>query len=670
MTSAPDGPTEFRLDHQADAAVAAAGGSRAIVHWRFPMAIPGLDRNEKRLWEDWNRRNEGRLNQVLIGSLVAKLRTWKPTVLVLDAVGKDDAVGRLVNQAALKAVKWAADATYLVKQAEVTGLEPWKVSRVYVRLADGSSGDAMVSPHEYLPHRGRVTHLVATEAESLLHAPSRQTGKSEAYRLLYDRTSVKETARKDFFTGIVLWPGSDARRKLAKVDEARLARHQALAKRQRNFQAVAELTASDPRSGAQLIAQIDGITSGFDKERAAVQLLKLADDYRRHSRWDLAEATWIEQVTRYPGAKASLQAMQQLFHLWGGAETAWYRARQVAVLRDQFRPDFTTMRGRLAKAAQMMRQPAMLRNASVLDLGPDPADFVTAPDALPSDRNAQRRGKGIRHWQEQAFRMATVIRKRDPEFYLSPKIQFSMAALLRSRGAFRGTQRTYQRFQHKTGGGRWSTAANAELWLVAPRGTPPKPTVICTRAAARPRLDGVLSDTCWQNAKAVWLTPAKQSDDKLRKPSFILVSYDSEFLYVAGSVPQVISPAGADAKMSKRVRDADLSLFDRIGIRLDVDRDYATWYSLDIDQRGWTADACWGDRAWDPKWYVAAERDKDNWRFEVAIPWKELVPVPPRRGTIWGIGFVRTVPARGVQSWTHPSGKTTRPETFGLMRFD
>ncbi|MFQ5733761.1 MAG: YCF48-related protein, partial [Planctomycetaceae bacterium] len=666
----PDGPTEFRLDHRADDAVTTAGGSTAILNWRFPVALPGLDRDDKRLWADWNRRHEGRLRDVLIGSLVARLRTWKPTVVVLDPAAKDDGVTKLVNAAVLQAVKWAGDSTHLVRQAEVAGLEPWKVSRVYVRLADGSSGDATVSPHEYLPHRGEVNHMVATAAESLLQSPGRQTGKPQAYRLLVDRNPAKETARRDFFTGIVLWPGTDARRKLATIDESKLARRQKLAKRQRNFQAIGELIANDSRMGGQWIAQLGEVTAGMDGERAAVQLMKLADDYRRHSRWDLAEATWIEQVARYPDAHASLHAMRQLFHLWGGAETAWHRAKRVAVRRSRFSPDLSTLQHRLAKAVRITRLPAASRNVGDVDLGPDPAKFLTAPESAPLDRNAQRRGKGVRHWRDQALRMAAVIRKRDPDFYLSPDVQFPLAALLRSRGAHRATQRALQRFQHKTGGGTWKTTADSEMWMLAPRGTPPKPTVLCKRTQTRPTLDGVLSDSCWRDAKAVWLTPAKESGDALRELSFVLLAYDSEYLYLAGNCPQTIAPPGADAETSKRTRDADLSAFDRLGIRLDVDRDYATYYSLDVDQRGWTFDACWGDRSWNPKWHVAADRDAKSWRFEVAIPWKELVPTPPRRGTTWGVGFVRTVPAVGVQSWTHPVGKTPRPETFGLMRFD
>jgi photosystem II stability/assembly factor-like uncharacterized protein len=682
----PDGPVDFTLDHRAAAAVAAAGGNAAVLGWRFPVALPGLDRDSKRLWADWNLRSEGRLRDVMLGSLTAAIRTWRPTVLVLDTAAEGDALTKLLNRAVITAVNQAGDPAAFPRQAELAGLGPWKVTRIFLRLPDGSSGQATVSPHEYLPYRGAVNHSVATAAEARLQPPRRPTGKHEAYHLILDRANKPDAVVKGFFSRLTLWPGTEARRKLAPVDDKDLERQLKLAERQRNFQAIVELTGHDSRMSAQLIAQLSRVTSGMDDERASVQLMKLAGEYRRHSMWELAEATWIEQVTRYPNTAAALSAMQNLFHLWGGAETAWHRAKEVGVHRSRSTRDrdLVGLHARIGRAARMLQLPPELRDASRYDLGPDPLEFLKTPDDLPKDRNGERRAKGMRHWQDQALQMAALIRKRDPRLYLEPRIQFPLAALLRSRGAWRTAQRGYQRFQRgepgasatralrglTPAGSPWQKAADSEMWMLAPRGGSPRPLVVCKSAGTRPVLDGVLSDPCWENAKAVWLTSTKESRDSLGGNAFVMFAWDADYLYIAGSVPNVISPPGANAKPSNRRRDADLSLFDRIGIRLDVDRDYATWYSLDVDQRGWTHDSCWGDDSWDPKWLVAPDRDGKTWRFEAAIPLKELVPSRPRRGTTWGVGVVRTVPAIGVQSWTHPVGHTPRPESFGLLRFE
>ena len=80
----------------------------------------------------------------------------------------------------------------------------------------------------------------------------------------------------------------------------------------------------------------------------------------------------------------------------------------------------------------------------------------------------------------------------------------------------------------------------------------------------------------------------------------------------------------------KRARDADLSRFDRVSLLLDLDRDYQTYFHLQIDQRGAVAEDCWGDRTWDPRWFVACKPGPDGWTAEAAIPLLEarLDPFP------------------------------------------
>jgi len=40
-----------------------------------------------------------------------------------------------------------------------------------------------------------------------------------------------------------------------------------------------------------------------------------------------------------------------------------------------------------------------------------------------------------------------------------------------------------------------------------------------------------------------------------------------------------------------------LEPFDRVSILLDLDRDYATYFQLQVDQRGAVRDDCWGDQS-------------------------------------------------------------------------
>ena len=86
-----------------------------------------------------------------------------------------------------------------------------------------------------------------------------------------------------------------------------------------------------------------------------------------------------------------------------------------------------------------------------------------------------------------------------------------------------------------------------------------------------------------------------------------------------------------------RIRDADLSAHDRVDVFLDMDRDFATYYRLTIDHRGWTNDSCCGDSTWDPKWYVAARTEGGYWTVEAAIPLRELTSRPPAAKEVWAL---------------------------------
>jgi hypothetical protein len=198
---------------------------------------------------------------------------------------------------------------------------------------------------------------------------------------------------------------------------------------------------------------------------------------------------------------------------------------------------------------------------------------------------------------------------------------------------------------------------------------PTQKTVQCKMVEQRPHLDGLLSDDCWQQAEEI---PLSDKDVPLDPNSHavVFVAHDAEHLYFAMSIPKVAGlPDDAPVTLGRK-HDQDLSRYDRVALHLDIDRDFLTWYTIEIDQRGCVAESCCGDSGWNPKLYVKADNsDSDRWRIEGAIPLRELVPRPPQAGDTWGLAVVRTVPAVRLESWSHPAARQPRPETFGLIRF-
>jgi len=119
-----------------------------------------------------------------------------------------------------------------------------------------------------------------------------------------------------------------------------------------------------------------------------------------------------------------------------------------------------------------------------------------------------------------------------------------------------------------------------------------------------------------------------------------------------------------------RPRDADLESHDRLELLIDLDRDYATYFRLAVDHRGWTAESCWGDRSWNPQWFVAVSSQPKSWSIEAAIPLRELTGATPGAKTAWAIGLQRIVPGVGFQSWTAPASADIQPQGFGYLLFE
>jgi hypothetical protein len=146
-----------------------------------------------------------------------------------------------------------------------------------------------------------------------------------------------------------------------------------------------------------------------------------------------------------------------------------------------------------------------------------------------------------------------------------------------------------------------------------------------------------------------------------------MLSYDNKFLYIA---LRCRHPAGQGQPPAKdRPRDADLRAFDRVSILLDVDRDYSTYFRLQVDQRGCVCEDCWGDARWNPQWFVAIHSDEESWCIEAAVPLNELTGEPIARGSAWACNIVRILPGRGIQAWSTPAGVEPRPEGMGLLVF-
>jgi photosystem II stability/assembly factor-like uncharacterized protein len=688
-----DGINDAEATDRLHEAVIRAGGSMAQMGWQLPLAIPGLDRDLDRLIADWNRRTENRLDDVLLGSLVRQIRTWRPNVLIIDPPESGGPLAKLIGEAAQRAVISAADPTSFVEHQELAGLEPWQVQKVFVRLPAGSSGPVQFEPFHYLPRTGETTQVVAASAEALfLETPDTHV-RRESFRLLGAPAENRKSGSRDLaasaanngngsgslFAGISLVAGGPARRAMSLLDDTNLEARLKGIQKLRNFAAYSDQMLDDERRAGQLIAQLPGLARGLSDADAAWQLWHLAERYQEVGQWELGELALSELIEKYPSQPAALRATQRLMQAWGSNEVTWRRLRRSSTetKRHQSRPDLTVPQAVQFAEARLEKQ-SQKAQRTVFNSDDEEAENVlenevaTPPPAGPAPvekhvthRDLDRKQKA---WRARAFKLLADLKRRDPALAADPVVQFPVAALHRQRTAHLKADEIYQRFASAQAGTPWAQAASGELWLGDVSNPPTSPVTRCNFTSSRPVLDGVLDDLCWEQGFPNALTATPRPGDGPCPQ--VLVCYDRDHLYFAARVPRAAGFRTDGPFEGKRRHDEDLSEFDRIVVSFDVDRDYVTSYQFAVDQRGCSHDSCWHDASWNPKWFVAVMGDEAEWRVEAAIPLDELVPYIPGGGVAWALGATRITPAVGLESWSHPASADPRPETFGLLRFD
>jgi hypothetical protein len=261
---------------------------------------------------------------------------------------------------------------------------------------------------------------------------------------------------------------------------------------------------------------------------------------------------------------------------------------------------------------------------------------------------------------------AKQLGQLQPALLAEPAVRFPLAVAQRNLGLTAQAETYYVGLRHSRPRDAWRAAAQMELWLGQPKDRPAKPVWICAQASEKPRLDGRLDESMWNADNGVELCSALRDDTNWS--AMAMLAHDDEFLYIGVSCKK-LDEFDYEPSDAPRPRDADLTGRDRVELLFDVDRDFISYYRLAIDHRGWTCEACWGDRSWDPAWFVAAAQSDDAWTAEAAIPLAELVPAPPTKGAAWAVGIQRVVPGEGFQSWNTPAAVEVVPEGFGYLLF-
>ncbi len=645
------------LEDRCHAALSAVGASGADCEWRFPLRQDGLLFSSQAIIDGWNRANDGQAADSLEEIMVRKIRMWRPEVIVTEPSSPrgEQPLSHIIHQLVVNAARQAADPTRYPDHATVAGLEPWKTRKIFATDRDQHAANVTLSTAQLATRLGRSVAEQAAAGHALVYTRFRPSPTRLGFNLLLDDLP-QSVGSKDIFSGIFLQAGGDARRSVGHVAVSSLDALSKAAQKRRNLEQLLQNESRASADSASWIGQVHELTRGLSAASAGDVLSQLGQRYADAGQFELAAQAFQQLVERYPDHAMTEGALVWLIQYHASGEIAWQLQRTTR---------FQTGQGSLAVTGTAVTGGVQQADHEIAADTPS-VNAVKTGFELRDKATTAGIGTRLADRSNQALNAAKLVQRTRPVLFAEPRVQFPVSVAYRNRGMGREAERFYHRLSAMPNELLWQPCAQAELWLSHGRGLAPKPILECRPTPSRPRLDGQLDDDAWQLASPVELTSNLHDDADW--PAAAMLLHDDQFLFLAVSCRKsALRPY--DTTPGPRPRDADLHRRDRVEVLIDLDRDYATYYRLTIDHRGWTGEACVGHTGWDPTWYVAAHETAEDWTVEAAIPLDELTPAAPQPRDVWAVGIQRVLPGVGIQAVTQPASVEPTPEGFALFIF-
>jgi photosystem II stability/assembly factor-like uncharacterized protein len=634
-------------------AIVAVGGSQAETAWQFPLRHTGLRLSASAITADWQRWHGANGRDALEAYAVRQIRIWRPEVVITEPGSSrgDDPVGQMVSQAVLAAVEKAGEEAQFAEQIGAAGLTPWKVKKVYSSLGAEAAGSINLTSSQLAPRLGGSLVDHARRGWQLLRTRHQEPPQTYGFRLLVNRVP-SDVGQRDFFSGAQAGAGGDCRRNMLKPPPGDVRSLSRIAQQRRNTQQLLQHLAKSSPAEAAWLSQVENLTRGLEPSAGSEVLFELAQSLLDAGRADLAATVYDLLVRQDPANPLCEASLVWLLQHQASGEAAW------ALQRER------------RKDAEVAQADAQVEDADEPAVRPT---IFLSPEGHPVTADSETvatfkpvRAASSEDYARRAAFYGQLIQSSRPALFTAPEVRFPLTVAGRCLGNGREMESYFHFLANTRRDDAWTVCASSELWLKQPTRRPPKATLECRRASQRPHLDGRLDDETWQACLPASLASPDANDANW--PAAVMLAYDGEFLFVAASCRKAPG-ANYPAAEPRRTRDPDLGDRDRLELLLDVDRDYATYYRLTIDHRGWAADACADVAAWNPDWYIAAAEDESSWTIEAALPWKELCERPPTDQTVWAVGLQRVIPGAGFQSWSQPADPAILPAGFGLLLF-
>ncbi len=660
------------MSDECTAAVTRLGGNDTSSHWMFPRTKPEHHRSSEQLVAEWNRQNDGRLRTLLPLRIARDIRNWRPSVIVIEPASDDDAIAAILRDVLPLAISLAADDQADGIQLSRLKLSPWRVDRVVGRVPGNQSAALTFRDEDLLPSLGTTSGLLSDAIQKIFehHIEAAPVPDAKAgYELLSngnDKTSIA-----NLFDGIDHKLKSDARRTcdFRSRDQIEILKTTLQTAHIESTALNGHMQSGQTEDA--LIAQLYGVGANLPATLALKQLQDLADINLQQNNMEGYLAVQQEIVRRYPTFEEAQTAAETLFLFYSSAEARLYRLGVIKAKSVSQQSADMALRGTPNAGAETGGSPFSVQPKIQ---APATSPFASgASDALE-----------VLHQRWDAHAMTAFRILSNPEgsnggAAHDPLVQLRIAANYRLQQKSGEQSTTLSELSQRDD--QYGLFARCEMQVTHMPAAPVLPLINLPKRSARPFLDGVLTDSIWEDAEELLLTPfvrdavdpatgtrRKSVSSGTDISSLTMLAWDDEFLYVAARLQRAPEKSRPIELAMHRSYDAKHENRDRLELEIDTDRDFGTAFHLTVDESGETSDRCWMLDKWNPKWFVALDADAATWRIEAAIPLKELSATGAKPGDLWNIRLRRIIPGV-VQHELQTGTNAVSSDGTGMLRF-
>lgn len=654
------------------AAVTQLGGNDTSSHWMFPRTKPEHYRSSEQLVAEWNRQTDGRLRTLLPLRIARDIRNWRPSVIVIEATSADDAIAAILRDVMPLAISLAATDQGDGSQLSQVKMSPWKVDRVVSRVPENESATLTFRDDDLLPSLGTTSGLLDNSVQKLFEttieaamAPDAKAG----YELLSDEKKTASIA--NLFDDIDNNLKSDARRPYNVRSRNEIDTLKTTLQTAHIESTALNGHIQSPQTEDALIAQLSGIGAYLPETLALKQLQDLADINLQQNNMEGYLAVQQEIVRRYPKFPEAQTAAEMLFLFYSSAEARLYRLGAAKSKTASQQSEDMALQGAPNAAAETGGSPF-----SVQPKVQAPATSSFASGAADAMEVLHQR------WDSHAMTAFSILSSPDRgngSVALNPLVRLRIATNYRLQQKSGEQATTLSEISQRDD--QYALFARCEMQVTHTPATPVLPLMNLPKRSERPFLDGVLTDSIWEDAEEIMLKPfVRDSVDPATGASrrslsqttdvssLTMLAWDDEFLYLAARLQRAPERSKPIELAMHRSYDTKHEDRDRLELEIDTDRDFGTAFHLTVDESGKTSDRCWMLDKWNPKWFVALDADDATWRLEAAIPLKELSATGAKPGDLWNIRLRRIIP--GVLQHELQTGtNSVSTDGTGMVRF-